>query len=86
MTENMKKLQDFVSQNAELKAKLPTMSKEDIIALANEHGVMLSEADFARMAKVDRQIISDEELENISGGGCKETWNDIWTGGTDHGS
>jgi len=46
MTENMKKLLELVSGNKELASKIGGMGKEDIIALAKELGVELTEADF----------------------------------------
>ena len=44
----MKKLLEIVSASKELAAKFDGMGKEDIIALAREVGIALTEADFAQ--------------------------------------
>ena len=44
----MKKLLEIVSASKELAAKFVGMDKEDIIALAREVGIALTEADFAQ--------------------------------------
>lgn len=64
MTENMKKLLEIVSGSKELAAKICGMGKEEIIALARELGVALTEADFAQKCE-----LSDDELDNVAGGG-----------------
>ena len=64
MTENMKKLLEIVSGNKELAAKIGGMGKEEILALAKEVGVELTEADFAQKFE-----LSDDELEAVAGGG-----------------
>ena len=43
MTENMKKFLEAVSKNDELSTKINTMTKEDLLALAKELGVELTE-------------------------------------------
>jgi len=63
MTENMQKLLEIVSGNKELAAKIGGMGKEDIIALAKELGVTLTEADFAKNCE-----LSDDELDAVVGG------------------
>ena len=64
MTENMKKLLEILSGNKELAAKVGGMGKEDIIALAKELGVALTEADFVQNCE-----LSDDELDAVVGGG-----------------
>lgn len=72
MTENLKKFLEAVSKDEALQAKLNALesNKEiamaDIIALAKELGIELTEADFAQP---DGEI-SEDELETINGGGC----------------
>lgn len=64
MTENMKSFLELISGNEELAAKLSSTSKEEVIALAKEQGVTLTEADFeAQSAEV-----SDDELGSVAGG------------------
>lgn len=64
MTENMKKLLEIVSASKELAAKINGMGKEDIITLAKELGVELTEADFSQNCE-----LSDDELDTVAGGG-----------------
>lgn len=59
MTDNIKKLLELASADAELKAKLTNASKESIIATAKEAGIELTDADFE---------LPDEELSTVSGG------------------
>ena len=47
MTENMKKFLEAVSKNEELAKKINTMTKEDLLALAKELSIELTEDDFA---------------------------------------
>lgn len=64
MTENMKKFLEAVSKNEELTKKINTMTKEDLLALAKELGVELTETDFE---KPDGEL-SDDELDAVAGG------------------
>lgn len=64
MTENMKKLLEAVTKNEELVKKISTMTKENLIALAKEMGIELTEADFE---KNDAEL-SDDELDCVNGG------------------
>ena len=64
MTENMKKLLELVSGNKELASKIGGMGKEDIVALAKELGVELTEADFAQ-----KYELSDDDLAQVSAAG-----------------
>ena len=50
MTENMKKLLEIVSASNELASKIGGMGKKDIIVLAMELGVELTEANLRRTA------------------------------------
>ena len=64
MTENMKKFLELISSNEELVAKLNNASKDEVIALAKEQGVTLTEADF----EAQSAEISDDELDAVAGG------------------
>lgn len=64
MTENMKNFLDTVSQNEELTAKVGTLNKEGLIALAKELGMALTEADFENLLAE----LTDDELDDVSGG------------------
>lgn len=64
MTANMKKFLEAVSKNGELAKKISSMSKEELLALAKELGVELSEADFE---KHDGEL-DDNELDDVVGG------------------
>ena len=72
MTENLKKFLEAVSKDESLQAKVNALESKketamaDIIALAKELGIELTEADFAQP---DGEI-SEDELETINGGGC----------------
>ena len=63
MTENMKKLQDLLSENEELAKKINDMSREEIIAAAKQMGIALAEEDFAQAAE-----LSDDDLDAVAGG------------------
>lgn len=65
MTENIRKLLELISGNAELTARLNNASKEDVIALAKELGITLTDADFD---PPENGEISENELETVSGG------------------
>ena len=77
MTENMKKFLEEMSKNKELKEKVKTQGKEEIIALAKELGVILTEADF----EAPEGELSEKELAGVSGGG--ECWCVVGGGGTE---
>lgn len=64
MTENMKKLLELASNNPELQEKLSNSTKENIIVLAKEVGVSLTEADFEAL----QGEIGDDELDAVAGG------------------
>ena len=64
MTENMKKFLEAVSQHEELLAKLNGMGKEELLALAKELNVELTEADLVKPA----EELSDDELDTVAGG------------------
>ena len=64
MTENMKKLLELISQNAELAEKLDAADKQAIIAIAKELGIDLTEADFVQQATE----LADDELDVVAGG------------------
>ena len=63
MTENMQKFLEEVSKNEELCATLNTAGKEELIAMAKELGIALTEVDFAQ----DEEL-SDDELDAVAGG------------------
>ena len=67
MTDNLKRFLEAVSANAEMMKKLDKASKEDIISLAAELGIELTDADF-----VQRNELSEDELDTVVGGsgGC----------------
>ena len=64
MTANMKKFLEAVSKNEELTKKINTMTKEDLLALAKELGIELTEADFE---KPDDKL-DENELDAVAGG------------------
>ncbi len=64
MTENTKKFLEAVSKNDELAAKIGTMTKEELLALAKELGIELTDADFEKPAGE----LSDDELDTVAGG------------------
>lgn len=63
MSENIRKLLELASANEELKARLNRASKEEVILLAREQGIELSDADFEHGSE-----ISDDELNAVAGG------------------
>ncbi len=63
MTENLKKYLEAISKNGELAAKLNTMTKEDLLALAKELGIELTGDDFAQESELEK-----DELEAVTGG------------------
>ena len=64
MTENTKKFLEAVSKSEELAAKIGTMTKEELLALAKELGIELTDADFEKPAGE----LSDDELDTVAGG------------------
>lgn len=65
MTENMKRFLEAVSKDEELTAKVGTLGMAELIALAKELGIELTEADFAKPTGE----LDDDELDAVSGGG-----------------
>ena len=65
MSENLKKFMEMIFENNELKRKATAMNKEEIVALAKEMGIELTDADF-ELSEVE---LSERELADVSGGG-----------------
>ncbi len=66
MKENTKKFFEILSKDEELRKKMCAMTElEEIIALAKELGIELTEADF----EVPEGELSSDELKTIAGGG-----------------
>ena len=65
MTENLQKFLELVSKNEELSKNVGKMGKEELLALAKELGVTLTEADLAKPAV---QELDDDELDAVAGG------------------
>ena len=65
MTENMKKFLEVVSKDEALAAKVGTMKKEELPALAKALGIELTEADFEAPAGE----LNEDELDTVAGGG-----------------
>lgn len=66
MTENLKKFLELVSKDEALTAKIGTMGEKELIALAKELGVELTNADLAKPAV---QELEDDDLDTVAGGG-----------------
>ncbi|MBP3638136.1 MAG: Nif11-like leader peptide family RiPP precursor [Clostridia bacterium] len=64
MTEKMKNFLEIVSGKDELTAKFGVMSRDELIHLAKEFGIALTDADFAQHAVE----LSDDELDAVAGG------------------
>lgn len=64
MTENMKKLLELASNNPEFQEKIRNATRENLIALAKEAGIALTDADF----EVSVGEVSDNELDAVTGG------------------
>ena len=65
MTENLKKFLETVSKAEALTAKVGTMGKEELLALAKELGIELTEADLQKLAV---QELGDDDLDTVAGG------------------
>ncbi len=65
MTENLKKFLETVSKDEALTAKVGTMGKEELLALAKELGIELTEADLQKLAV---QELDDDDLDTVAGG------------------
>ena len=61
----MKKFLEAVSKNEKLAKKINTMTKENLLALAQELGIELTGADLTKPAGE----MNDDELEAVTGGG-----------------
>ncbi len=78
MTENMKAFMDAIQNNEKLKKKFNEITgkeqaeqkdyTDEYIALAKECGITLTKEDF----EFDKEELSDEDLENVSGGLLRE--------------
>ena len=64
MTENLKKFLEIVSKNEELAAKVGAMGKDELLALAKELGLALTEADLTQPT----QELDDDDLDAVAGG------------------
>lgn len=64
MNDNLKKLVDLAKQDNELGVKLQTADKRQVMTLAKEHGITLTEADFEK----PQGKVSDDELAAVAGG------------------
>lgn len=78
MTENMKKLMEAISANPELAERLENATKEDVIAIAKELGIELTDADFEQQPSE----LSDDELDAVAGGVKGDCFCPIVGGGT----
>ena len=65
MSESMKKLLEALSKNEELGKKAASMDKTELMALAQEMDIELTEGDFA----VPEGELSEKELAGVFGGG-----------------
>lgn len=63
MTENIRRLLELTSANDELKARLTNTSKDEVIAIAKENGILLTDEDLSPNGE-----LSEGELEAITGG------------------
>lgn len=63
MTENLKKFLETVSKSDELTARIGSMGKEELITLAKELGIELTENDFVQKSELD-----DDDLDAVVGG------------------
>ena len=66
MTENMKKFLEALSKDMGLQEKAKSASKEELVALAKELGIILTEADF----EGPEGELSEKELAGVAGGRC----------------
>lgn len=66
MTENMKKFLEAVSKDEALTAEIGAMGMDEILALAKDLDLELTEADLAKPAV---QELGDDELDTVAGGG-----------------
>lgn len=64
MTENLKKFLEALSSNEELGQKASAASQEELLAMAKELGIELTEDDF----KQESKELSDDELDAVAGG------------------
>lgn len=64
MTENMQKFLELVSKSDELCAKVNTAGKDELIAMAKELGIVLTDADFQQPTGE----LDDDELDQVAGG------------------
>jgi len=65
MSENLKKFLEAVSANEELNKKASAAPKEELLAMAKELGIELTEDDL----KQESKELSDDELDAVAGGG-----------------
>lgn len=67
MTDNMKRLLEKMSADSALAARANGIGKDELIALAHELGLELTESDFESVADTG---VDGDELEQITGGGA----------------
>ena len=63
MAENMKKFLEALSKDETLYSKFTNAAKEDLLALAKELGIELTETDLEQKTKLD-----DDVLDTVAGG------------------
>lgn len=82
MTENMKKFLELASGDADLTAQLKGMSKDAIIAVAQQRGMTLTEADFVADKSAE---LSEDELDAVAAGGkCACVFSGLGTAGDNY--
>lgn len=64
MSENFKKFLEAVSQDEELSKKIGTMGKDELLALAEKMGLLLTAADLERPT----EELDDDDLDAVAGG------------------
>ena len=70
MSENLKKFMEAVSRESELVGKVNNMTRAQLISLAKDMGIVLTDADFG---EVGVQELEDDDLDTVAGGtavGC----------------
>lgn len=76
-TEMMKKIRELTN-NSEADAKLEqAQSLAEVIEIAAEYGVTVTEAELTGVMTADGGEIGDEALEMVAGGGFKTIWSHI---------
>lgn len=73
MTDNLKRFLEYVSTDNKLVSSIPEMSREEIVRVAADAGIQLTDRDFEE-ARSSGELLDDELVNVVGGGKCGCVW------------